>query len=532
VVEILHRWATNSLAHFELLDDKSWLISSDRQAFIGYKVIGTTAVALGDPIGAHDSCREVLDEFAKLCDLNGWTPALHQVTPGVVALLNGTGFKTLKIGEEAIIDVQTWNIDVPQYKWLRSAIRRVERAGLELAELPQPISHDVMTQLREVSEAWIHDGAHRERTFTVGQFEPDYLLSTRVFAVRHRETHRIVAFANVLPSYQSSEGTFDLMRYRPEAPNGVMDFLFVGLINLFKSEGKSGMNLGLAPLANISGDSVADRSLRLLYERGGKAFRYQGLRTFKDKWSPHWEDRYLGYRHDGDLPKVATAVIRAGELPEPRSVWGRIRWLVRKFPVTLAIGGLIIWLMVVTAISKASYTGILRHFGLGWHDLAHLQLWRLPTSQVVQDRPGFVWSNVALCLIALPVAEWTVKSRRTVLTFFIGDWVSTIPVLIGARLAAASGVASALDVIRTRDSGPSSGAWALVVTIGMELNNRAARRAVIGASFVFLIGALFVHHRLFDVQHLVAATVATLFAWGLRHKSISNQPTDRTVRTS
>ena len=37
--------------------------------------------------------------------------------------------KCLKIGEEAIVPVQTWSEDAPGYKQLRSALRRVERSG-------------------------------------------------------------------------------------------------------------------------------------------------------------------------------------------------------------------------------------------------------------------------------------------------------------------------------------------------------------------------------------------------------------------
>lgn len=513
VLDILNRWGTTSLAPFALLDDKSWLIAQDRDAFIGYKVIGTTAVALGEPIGSPESCRQVLDEFSDLCSLNGWTPAFHQVTPGSEPTLRAAGFKTLKIGEEAIIDVQSWSIDAKEYKSLRSAIRRVERAGLELAELTMPIDDATMTQLHEVSDSWMSEGGRRERTFTVGRFDPEALRTSTVVVVRHHDSGRIVAFANVLPSYKGHDGNFDLMRRRHDAPNGVMEFLFVGLINRFRDEGYTGMNLGLAPLANITGDSLPDRALRVLYDRGDNAFHYRGLRMFKDKWQPRWEDRYLAFRTEADLPKIATAVMRAGELPEPHSVWSRGSSVARTFPVTLAIGGTIIWLMAATEIDPESYPGIMRHFGLGWRDLARLQLWRLPSSQLVQDRAGFVWANVALCLIILPIAEWTIRSRRTVAIFFLGDWISTVPVLIAVRLAAANGNADAIQIIRGRDSGPSAGAWALAAAVAVSIQNRTTRRVVVGGVFVFLVVAVVFHHRLFDVQHLLSATVTAIFVW-------------------
>lgn len=37
----------------------------------------------------------------------------------------------------------------------------------------------------------------------------------------------IVAFANVMPMYQEGEISVDLMRYRGDAPNGIMDALFI-----------------------------------------------------------------------------------------------------------------------------------------------------------------------------------------------------------------------------------------------------------------------------------------------------------------
>ena len=68
---------------------------------------------------------------------------------------------------------------------------------------------------REVSDLWMTASGHRERTFTVGRFDPAYLRATTIAVVRDGDD-RIVAFANIVPSYHSSEGNFDLMRRRPD----------------------------------------------------------------------------------------------------------------------------------------------------------------------------------------------------------------------------------------------------------------------------------------------------------------------------
>ncbi|MEO5723698.1 MAG: phosphatidylglycerol lysyltransferase domain-containing protein [Ilumatobacteraceae bacterium] len=511
VVDILEQWADTSLAYFHLLDDKLWFLSADERSFVGYVLVGSTALALGEPIGPPAQRTETVRQFVEHCELNGWVPAFHQVTERGVGALNAAGMKTTKIGEEAIVSVQNWSIDRPEYKSLRSAIRRVERAGYEVVELPQPIDDATVAELGRVSQRWMADGRHRERTFTVGQFGAEYLRHTTVLVVRHRDSRRIAAFANIVPTFKGNDGNFDMMRRDPDAPNGVMEYLFVAMIRRFRDDGRSGMTLGLAPMANITGDSVRDRAMRLAYERGERLFSYQGLRRFKDKWNPQWVPLYLGYHVESDLPKVVVAIARAGELPDPRSVLGRLRDIVRRLPATLSLGALVLWFMGITAQDPDAHPGILKALGLAWRDLLHLQLWRLPTAELVETRPGLLLSNVALFFLVLPIAEWRLGTRRTVVTFFVCDWISTLITLVSLRVAAPFDHHAAA-LLRMRDGGPSAGAWALAATIAIMLPWRRPRLVLTAMVFGFLGVAVVFHHRLFDLQHLLAALAAVAIA--------------------
>ena len=312
VRQILNGHATTALAQFHLLDDKTYFFSEDGEAFLSYRMVGATAVVLGEPVGPRDSARAAAAEFVHLCALNGWRFGFHQVTARGADDLARLGLRKLKIGEEAIVPVQTFALAGKSFKHLRNSQSALERAGYAVEELGQPIAGPTMDALREVSDAWLADGGHRERSFTLGAFSPDYLRESRVFVVR-RPAGRIEAFTNVVPRFQSADGTFDLMRRRPDSPNGVMDLLLVHLIEIFRAEGCAGLNLGLAPLANIEGGGPVAAALRLLYERGNAAFNFKGLRFYKDKWHPRWEDRFLVYRSDVDVLAVAIAVARAGE---------------------------------------------------------------------------------------------------------------------------------------------------------------------------------------------------------------------------
>lgn len=514
VSNVLARHGKTGLAHFHLLDDKNWVFSPDGEAFVGYAVTGTTAVALGEPVGERDSALAAARAFLDLCDRNGWTPVFHQATPTGADLLAGLGLKRLKIGEEAIIDVQEWSPEGRAYKSLRSALRRCERAGYRVSDLPHPVADDDLARLREVSDAWLDDGGHRERTFTLGRFDPEYLRTTPVVVVVD-EDDTIQAFANVLPSYQSADGSFDLMRRRPGSANGVMDFLFVALIDRFKRDGKQGMNLGLAPLAGVGASSkddgagstptVADRVLRLIYERGDRFFNYGGLRAFKDKWQPRWEPRYLVYASDAALPKAALGVARIGELPDSHKWYARVGSLIKRFPVSSAIVSVQLWLMLATAIDPRLHAALVRAFGLSWDDLSSGQVWRLVTDLFIQAVPGFPWSNAVLLLI-FPIAEWRLGSRLLPVVFVGGDLLGTLPWLLTERVMVALGRFDPA-VLADRDVGLSSGAYALLAATLCTLPWRRIRIAAVGALLSALTVVLIVYHRDFDWQHFLSTTL-------------------------
>ncbi len=312
VRELLAGYASTSLAQFHLLDDKTYYFSNDRDAFLSFRMVGSTAVVLGEPVGKPESVQQAAESFVELCGLNGWRFGFHQVTAEGAAWLTGLGLQKLKIGEEAIIPVQTFSLTGKTFKHLRNVQNGLEREGYLVEELKQPLDEATISELSEVSEAWMAAGGHRERSFTLGQFDIDYLRQTRVFAVRGPQGS-IEAFANVLPRYRSPDGTFDLMRRKPDSANGVMDLLILHFIQLFREEGCEGLNLGLAPLANIEGSGPVAVALRLIYERGNTAFNFRGLRDYKEKWKPRWEDRFLIYGTELDLLPVAFAIARVGE---------------------------------------------------------------------------------------------------------------------------------------------------------------------------------------------------------------------------
>jgi phosphatidylglycerol lysyltransferase len=88
-----------------------------------------------------------------------------------------------------------------------------------------------------------------------------------------------------------------------------MDHLFVELLVRLSATHRR-FSLGLAPLAGVGdrpGAPLEERALFQISERLNRFFSYKGLRSYKAKFQPHWENRFLVYQ-GGPPGLVATGL--------------------------------------------------------------------------------------------------------------------------------------------------------------------------------------------------------------------------------
>lgn len=173
----------------------------------------------------------------------------------------------------------------------------------------------MMEQLRIVSDDWLKEKPGGEKGFSLGFFKPDYLSRFPVAVIERG--HDVVAFANLWSGPRQEELSVDLMRYRHDAPEEVMEGLLLHVMVWGKAEGYRWFSLGMAPLSGFERSPVAPLWTRLgsfLYEHGEALYNFQGLRAYKEKFHPEWEPRYLVYRGGFRLPRILadTAALVAG----------------------------------------------------------------------------------------------------------------------------------------------------------------------------------------------------------------------------
>jgi phosphatidylglycerol lysyltransferase len=101
------------------------------------------------------------------------------------------------------------------------------------------------------------------------------------------------------------------MRYLPESPNGLMEFLFLKVLLWGRDQGFHWFSLGMAPLAGIeakTGMPVWNRIAALTFRHGEHFYNFQGLRTYKEKFDPEWKPKYIACPGGWRLPIVLANV--------------------------------------------------------------------------------------------------------------------------------------------------------------------------------------------------------------------------------
>ncbi|VVE81619.1 bifunctional lysylphosphatidylglycerol flippase/synthetase MprF [Pandoraea sputorum] len=278
-----------------LMGDKSFLFSPSGNAFIMYAKHRRSWVSLSDPVGDQKEWPELIWRFIELADAHGGRAAFYKTRPQALPLYIDAGLRAYKLGEEAFVSLPEFGLQGARRANLRHGVTRGEREGLTLEIVPPENVAPHLAEMRLVSDAWLARQHTREKGFSLGAFDDAYIARQPVALVRRED--RLVAFATLMcPDVQRIEASIDLMRQVPDSPPGTMDFLFAKLMLHFKAQGYQRFGLGMAPMSGMETHQLAPRWHRfgrMMFAHGARFYNFRGLRSFKDKFDPQWEARYL-----------------------------------------------------------------------------------------------------------------------------------------------------------------------------------------------------------------------------------------------
>lgn len=317
-----------------LVGDKRFLFNHDQSAFLMYGDQGRTRVALADPVGDEEKFEGLYWRFTEQAHDEGMRAVFYQVSAALVPTCVEMGLRVFKLGEEAMVPLTTFDPTSPELKRFRKVLNRMGREDWQF-QIWQPAQvAERIGELREISDAWLAHHQSEEKGFSLGRFDEDYLCRLPVAVIIVKGT--TVAFGNVWPGNGQNELSTDLMRHFPDAPNGVMDCLFLQLMLWGKQQGYQWFDLGMAPLSGLEARQFAplwNRIGGLIYKRGEAFYRFNGLRAWKNKFQPVWQPRYIALSKAWDLPAVILDITSLIGKPSLRLMKPRLTPIPERKPV-------------------------------------------------------------------------------------------------------------------------------------------------------------------------------------------------------
>jgi phosphatidylglycerol lysyltransferase len=301
--------AGDTVANLAILGDKHFLFNDAGTAFVMYGITGNSWISMGDPVGPEDRLEDLAWRFREAADRHGDHGVFYQVSQRRLPLYLDMGLSLLKLGEEARVSLMDFSLDGSQRKGFRHTLRKLEKESCRFEILPPAAVADCMTVLRAISDQWLSGKNSQEKGFSLGFFSENYL--RRYPAAVAYQNDRMMAFANLWQGAGKEEISIDLMRYRPDAPDGIMEYIFLQIMLWAKGEGYRWFNLGMAPLSGLEARTLSPVWRKLgsfVFRHGEHFYNFEGLRQYKEKFDPIWSPKYLACPGGISIPRTLAEV--------------------------------------------------------------------------------------------------------------------------------------------------------------------------------------------------------------------------------
>jgi len=300
--------------------------------FVAFERHNRTALACGDPVCAPGGEAALVEAFKAYCSAQKLCPAFVGATSRLAKSCRDAGWKTLKIGEEPLFDLNTYVPHGYSAKKMRSDAKRATRDGMTIEVIPagQRPASGVAREIVEVQQAWQGTRKISPLSFTL-RLAPLAFADDKLLIVA-RLNGRIEGFVSGIPIAGRNGYYLEAMIRRPDAKGGTSESLFLAAVQECRDRGIELIATGLSPLRNTGGQREGHRAvghaLEFTFRHLNFFYKFRPLEHFKAKFGPtEWEESFLIYR-PGRLARVGIAVLCAftpGRFGPLRAAFSRFR---------------------------------------------------------------------------------------------------------------------------------------------------------------------------------------------------------------
>ena len=309
--------ARNSVS-VQLDESLDYFVGQGGSGLIGFQDRLGVSVVLGDPLCAPRESRQLVMDFLASRPRARSRALFASASAELTACAAELGCSALKVGEEAVFDLDRYSFDGGSMKRLRHHEGRARRNGVEVVNIPSSDmpSHPLAERVDGLIAAWLSAHAIGPLGFLLALrslHEPGKV-GKRVFVAQLEGEPIALLTAVPLPA---ANGVYleDYVR-GPEVPDGTAEVLFHKACNDLRARGYGYVSLGTAPLAGLSPDRTREHrlarwALRTTFDRVSWPYDFKSLRAFKARFHPtRWVPKYLVYERPFTL-RSATALALA-----------------------------------------------------------------------------------------------------------------------------------------------------------------------------------------------------------------------------
>ena len=298
-VDEIMKTSFDSESNLVYLNDKRIYFSDNKKAFIMYGKYQNTRIVMGDPVGDESEISEIIWDYFLETKNSLESIIFYEVGKENLHYYLDIGLTILKIGEEALVRLEDFSLKGDKKKTLRYTYNKLTKEEYEMKIIKKEDIEPYLDELERISDIWLGTKKVREKSFSLGNFTKEYMRNFDTAVII--KDNEIYAFANLFYSGNKNEISIDLMRYDADrAPNGIMDFLFMKIMEYGRENGFRYFNLGMAPLSGIEDKNTGlinlwNKAGIFIYKHGNHFYNFEGLKKFKNKFDPEWEPKYVAF---------------------------------------------------------------------------------------------------------------------------------------------------------------------------------------------------------------------------------------------
>jgi lysyl-tRNA synthetase class 2 len=306
----------DSLSYFATRGDRSLVLGRGGRAGVTYRVVGRVSLAAGDPVGDPDAWSAAIATWLDESHRLGRVPAVLGASERGVLAYHRAGLDALEMGDEAVIRVEDFGLSGRAMRGVRQAVSRCVREGLTVTcDRLRDLTEHERREAADCAVAWRDGPTERGFSMALGRVaaaeDPDSVV------VRCRDSAgRLRALLTLVP-WGRDGLSLDLMRRDRTTVNGVVEHMVAALCSAAPGLGVERVSLNFAMFRSVfaRGERLGAGPVLRVWHRvllaASRYWQIESLYRANAKYRPAWHPRYLCFARAGDLPRIATAALRA-----------------------------------------------------------------------------------------------------------------------------------------------------------------------------------------------------------------------------